>query len=159
MATLAMSGLEKVALLLKRLDPDVVTKVLRFLDPRHAGLVQTQMAKLDSQGDLSQKMAGIVDEAVQILEHDTRTPSAPAAAAKVDGKNQPAKAAVVPERGHGVDIRVGGGARTPASRTPRAGTAANRCQCGPAPRPGRVASRVACVRPQYREPREPPLCS
>ena len=98
----------KGRVLLKRLDPDVVTKVLRFLDPRHAGLVQTQMAKLDSQGDLSQKMAGIVDEAVQILEHDTRPPSAPAVAAKVDGKNQPAKAAVVPERGHGVDIRVGG---------------------------------------------------
>ncbi len=49
MATLTMTGLEKVAVLLKKLPPEVVDKVMRHLDPRHAGMVWSQLSKLDDQ--------------------------------------------------------------------------------------------------------------
>jgi flagellar motor switch protein FliG len=97
-----MTGLEKVAVLLKSLPAEVVNKVMRHLDSRHAGLVSSALAKLNERKDLDQSLAGVIDEAVSILgdgprpkRQDTGTTKAPAAAAT------PAKEAAV-------DIRVAG---------------------------------------------------
>ena len=51
-----MSGLQKVAVLLKSMPGEVVDKVMRLLDPRHAGLVSAELAKLAEQKDLGQKL-------------------------------------------------------------------------------------------------------
>jgi flagellar motor switch protein FliG len=106
MASLTMTGLEKVAVLLKKLPPEVVDKVMRHLDPRHAGMVWSQLAKLDEQDaqtDLTLKLAGVLDEAVQLLEKDLQTGKAAAPAAKTAGKSANAKT-----QPQGVDIRVDG---------------------------------------------------
>src|SRR5438128_5313084 len=96
-----MSGLEKVAVLLKSLPVKVMDKVMRHLEPRHAALVRSELAKLDKQGDLNRKLSGVLDEAVNILDGSSTKQTAAARAPK--------------DASRSVDIRVDGKAEeTPA---------------------------------------------
>jgi flagellar motor switch protein FliG len=121
----AMTGLEKVAVLLKSLPGDVVQKVMRHLDSRHAGLVQSELAKLNEQDDLNQRLSNVLDEAVNILgdgasprgEGPANSPSQGA-----DSKTAPAKEAASAAK---IDIRLDdkleekpAPVSTPAPRTP-----------------------------------------
>ena len=99
--TRVMTGLEKVAVLLKSLPTPVVDKVMRYLDARHAGLLSAELAKVAKQADLPHKLSGVLDEAVNMLEgarqpnkgNTPQTPERPSAA-----NHAPAPT---------VDIRVG----------------------------------------------------
>jgi flagellar motor switch protein FliG len=116
MAAPSMTGLEKVAVLLKKLPQEVVDKVMRHLDPRHAGMVWSQLAKLDeqkAQNDLTQQLAGVLDEAVQMLEKDVESGKGPGG--KPSGKGANGKKA-----GQGVDVRVDGKHESPPAPPPTA---------------------------------------
>ena len=56
MTATAMTGLEKVAVLLRGMPAEVLDKVMKHLDPRHAGLVKAELAKLDKRKDLGQRL-------------------------------------------------------------------------------------------------------
>jgi flagellar motor switch protein FliG len=63
----SLTGLEKVAVLLKGLPQEAADKVMRHLDPRHAGLISSELNKLDNLGDFRQKLPGVLEEAVGLL--------------------------------------------------------------------------------------------
>jgi flagellar motor switch protein FliG len=93
----AMSGLEKAAVLLKSLPGDVMGKVLGRLDARHAGIINSELEKLKNDGQLSSKLADVLEEAAHILDDAKKKPAHPA-------KPQPAAPAPATQ----VDIRVDG---------------------------------------------------
>ena len=97
MTTLAMTGLEKVAVLLKSLPSEVSEKVMRHLEPRHASLVSAALANLDKRSDLNQNLAGVLDEAVNILSDvSPKTLASHTADAKpIPAKNQTAPIKVI----------------------------------------------------------------
>ena len=74
MTAKSMTGLEKAAVLLKSLPGEVMDKVLRrLMDSRHAGVIRTELEKLKQDGQLSGKLAEVLDEAAKILD-DARKP-------------------------------------------------------------------------------------
>jgi flagellar motor switch protein FliG len=101
----ALTGLQKVAVLLKSLPTEVVDKVLRHLDPRQAGLVSSELAKLDEQQDLAQKLSGVLDEAASMLGNGSppKQPNASQAAGPADATPSSGTA---PAKGQNVDVRV-----------------------------------------------------
>src|SRR5438132_1458287 len=99
MSALSLTGLEKVAVLLKNLPTQVVEKVMRHLDPHHARVVSSALAKLRDQGDLNHTLPGVLEEAVRML-GDPMRPQAPATNA-ASGKPSP-----VQEPAPTVDIRL-----------------------------------------------------
>ena len=62
-----LSGLEKVALLMKSLPAEVVDKVLRHMDPAKAGRVATAVADVSKRTDLQGSLSKVLDEAEGIL--------------------------------------------------------------------------------------------
>jgi flagellar motor switch protein FliG len=120
----SLTGLQKVAVLLRSLPKDVVDKVLRHLDPRQAGLVSSELAKLDEQKDLGQKLSVVLDEAVTMLGDGARSKPESAAQPKEPPAAAPAPG-TVRATGQNVDIRLEGKPEVPLS--PR--------QASPPPKP------------------------
>lgn len=113
--TRVMTGLEKVAVLLKSLPAPVVEKVMRHLDARHAGLLSAELAKVDKRADLPQRLSNVLDEAVIMLggahaggETVPRFAEGPSAAGP---KSAPPATPTV-------DIRIGGGPEEMAPAVP-----------------------------------------
>ncbi len=116
--TPVMTGLEKVAVLLKSLPAPIADKVMRHLDARHASLLRAELAKVDKHADLPQKLSGVLDEAVNMLHGDSpdkeRTPRKTETVAAAQQMPASARSA------SSVDIRVGD---SPESKTSAAPTA------------------------------------
>jgi flagellar motor switch protein FliG len=88
-----LSGLEKVALLMKSLPAEVVDKVLRHMDPVKGERVKSAVAEVSKRTDLTGSLTQVLDEAEVILK---------------GGKKEP------DEKTSHVDIRVGNSAPLPA---------------------------------------------
>ena len=89
MSVQTMTGLEKVAVLLKSLPGELVDKVMVHLPPKQAGLIAAEMEKLKTDAGLGGKLTAVLEEASGIL-------SAPSTE-KVEKPKPPASS---------VDIRV-----------------------------------------------------
>src|SRR4051812_14982067 len=111
-----MTGLEKVAVLLRSLPPGVVDKVLRHLEPRQAGLVMAEVARLHDDSDLNKGLAGVLDEAVIMLGEASRPTAERAQQAKgqsatpggFPAATDKAAAPKEPANSSKVDIRIAG---------------------------------------------------
>jgi flagellar motor switch protein FliG len=120
----ALTGLQKVAVLLKSMPRDVVDKVLRHLDVRHAGLVAAELAKLDEQKELGQKLSKVLDEAVTMLSNGAGPKSADTGQVHTQGPAAPAAppaktaAAKTVAKGQSVDMHVGGKPEPTAASAP-----------------------------------------
>ena len=69
MAEKPMSGLQKIALLLKSLPKETVDKVLKHMDPRQGNMLVSEISKLANDPKLAEKLPTILDEAAQILQN------------------------------------------------------------------------------------------
>jgi hypothetical protein len=98
-----MSGMEKVALLLKSLPEPIVAKVLKQLDGRQAQRVQAELARVRDQSGLAEKLSGVLNEALEMLGKVTTAPPGQA----IRGASSTVHAGTR-ETGSQVDIRVGG---------------------------------------------------
>lgn len=78
-----MTGLEKVAVLLRSLPAPAVEKVLRHMDARHASLIAAELEKLKKDGTFDAQLKIVLQEAAAIFEAASRRKpeSAPPSAA------------------------------------------------------------------------------
>ena len=93
MADQSLTSLEKVAVLLKSLPGDLADKVTRHLEPRHAGLIGVEIAKLKNDAGLDQKAKAVLEEVAGILARPAAAPP-------------PKKEPIAPPPASQVDVRV-----------------------------------------------------
>jgi flagellar motor switch protein FliG len=67
MADKPMTGLQKVALLLKSLPEETVAKVLKHMDPRQGKMLANELSKVANDPKMSEKLPTILDEAVKMM--------------------------------------------------------------------------------------------
>jgi len=102
MSNQPMTGLEKVALLMKSLPGEVVEKVLRHMEPGKAGRVNSALAEVGKRPDLQESMSQVLDEAFEVLA------AKPESSAKPDARSG-ANSVTTPR----IDIRIGQNANDP----------------------------------------------
>jgi len=72
MAEIKLTGLEKVAILLKSLPADVADKVLKQMTPRHAKLIRSEVEKVGKRPDFKEALTKVLDEANEIIDPASR---------------------------------------------------------------------------------------
>ena len=97
-----LSGIEKAAILLKTLQPEVVEKVLRHMDARQGERLRADLVKISERADFKEVMGAVLDEAAKIMKiapdkpdgfsnpsvHGATSPAIQASAAPTSGRTK-----------------------------------------------------------------------
>lgn len=96
MADEPMTGMQKLAVLLRSLPAETVDKVLRHMDPRQSKTIAGEVTKVADDPELAEKLAKVLDEAVSMLAEPAAKPAADAKAKTVSAPaaDKPTSAAV-----------------------------------------------------------------
>jgi flagellar motor switch protein FliG len=79
MADESMTGLQKVAVLLKSLPSGMVDKVLKHMDPRQSKMLAGEVSRMATDPRLAEKLSHVLAEAEEMLGDSTSKPTSPAA--------------------------------------------------------------------------------